>query len=97
LLRKTLDQFPGKVAVIGISTGEYDKTEQEAWKDAKKNVKIDWPIGLDEKSTFADKLYAPEAPRWSYLFVDKSGRLRNERMNNMDEVSKIVKRLVQEP
>jgi hypothetical protein len=96
LLRKELDRWPGKVAVIGIGHGKFTPDEQTSLKDAKSKVKIDWPIALDENGTYVKSLYPPNTPQWSYVFIDKSGKRRDEKIVNLEQVSTIIQRLVNE-
>jgi hypothetical protein len=96
LLRKSLDKFQGKMAVIGISYGAYTKDEQDSWAASKKAAKINWPIGLDEKETYVSKLYPRDSVRWSYVFIDKSGKRRNETAQSPEGVDKVVEQLLKE-
>jgi hypothetical protein len=95
LLRKTLDKYPGKVAAIGISYGPYDADEKEAWKYARKEVKIDWPVGLDLKERYVDRLF-PDGGRPSFVLIGKDGKRRNDTLSSIEDLPTLVGRLVAE-
>jgi hypothetical protein len=84
------------VAAIGVGWGLYDQTEKDSWKDAKKSAKIDWPVLLDEKESYVKRLFPGESRRMTYVFIDKSGKRRNEDVNNLEDLPKIVAKLVNE-
>ena len=96
MLRKTLDKWPGKVAAIGVGFGKFDQSEKDSWTEAKKSAKIDWPVLLDEDESYTKKLFPGDSPRVTFLLIDKTGKRRKEAINNLDQLPKIIERLVNE-
>jgi hypothetical protein len=97
LLRKVVDKYPGKVAVIGVSFGKFSQDEQASWKQAKETINVDWVVGLDEDEKWTKRMFPGNTPRNTYVVIDKSGKRREEKLKSLEDISKIVARLVDGP
>src|SRR6185369_13138242 len=97
LLKKTIEKYPGQVAVVGVSYVEFDKEQKEIWDEVKSRVKIDWPVALDEKGKYIERLFPDEnMPRWSYVFIDRKGHRRDVKLERLNQVEDIVGKLIAE-
>lgn len=97
LLKKTLEHYLGQVAVVGVSYVEFNKEQKEIWDEVKTRVKIDWPVALDENGKYIERLFPDEnMPRWSYVFIDRKGHRRDIKLERLNQVEEIVKKLVAE-
>jgi len=97
ILKKTVDKYPGKVAVVGVCYTEFDNEQKKIWEEVKTQVKVDWPIALDEDGKFTERLFPQnDMPRWSYVFIDGKGHRRDIKLERLEQVDEIVKKLVAE-
>jgi hypothetical protein len=95
LLRKELDKYPGKLVALGVGYGKFTKDEQDSWAKAKKDVKIDWPVIVDEDESYVKQLFPKaKAERPAYIFFDKTGKRLEFLVTSPDEFPKLVARLV---
>jgi len=51
---------------------------------------------LDENEAYVNKLFPKNGERLSFVFIDKTGKRRNIRLERIEDLSAVVSKLVKE-
>jgi hypothetical protein len=93
LVRGVLDKWPGRVAALTINYGTLSNHRSE-FDEARKGIKIDWPVGVDPESQFADKFFPGESVRYTFTLIDKKGNRSLKVIEDMDKLAENVEALL---
>lgn len=92
-IREALDKWPGKVAAVSVVYGILaNDSGKKEFDESIKNIKVDWPVGLDPDDKFSGKFYPNDSPKYTYAIIDRKGNRMPDVVPTIDQLPKYVEK-----